>query len=237
MEFRILVYSRDAQLFLLLQHVLATEGFVSSPVSGADDILRLVSNDRVRAIIIDSSAALLDLYPLRAKHPQVSFILLSNQPTVTGGLANGLADSDLVLTRPFNPSRLIEFLRRLRVEAVVTKHGTGSAETPLRFADLEMNSTTVKVRRNGHDVPLTALQFRLLRHLLKNPESVQSREALIAACWPREAEVEPRTVDIHMGHIRRALKKFGPDLIRTVRSHGYALAADVSFGDPLRLDA
>lgn len=232
MEFRILIYSRDAQLFLLLQHVLATEGFVASLAGGADDLLKLVSNDGVRAVVIDSSAIRVDLYALRAKHPQISFIVLSNQSAATAGFGNGAADVDLVLTRPFNPSRLIQFLRRLRVEAVVSKGGSRPAETLLRFADLEMNSTTVKVRRSGHDVPLTALQFRLLRHLLKNPEIVQSREDLIAACWSREAEVEPRTVDIHMGHIRRALKKFGPDLIRTVRSHGYALAAEVPFGDP-----
>ncbi|RWG83382.1 response regulator transcription factor [Mesorhizobium sp. M1C.F.Ca.ET.193.01.1.1] len=228
MEFRILIYSRDAQLFLLLQHVLATEGFVVSLAGGANDILKLVFNDRVRAVVIDGSATRLDLYPFRAKHPHVSFILLLNQPVPPRGFGSAMADADLVLTRPFDPSLLIQFLRRLRVEAVVTKRGTRSAETPLRFADLEMNSTTVKVRRNGHEVPLTALQFRLLRHLLKDPEVVQSRDALIAACWSREAEVEPRTVDIHMGHIRRALKKYGPDLIRTVRSHGYALAAEAS---------
>ncbi|RRH96702.1 DNA-binding response regulator [Mesorhizobium tamadayense] len=232
MEFRILICSRDAQLFLLLQHVLATEGFVASLASGTDDILKLVSNGPVRAIVIDNSTTRVDLHSLRAKHQQVSFIVLSNQPAAPRGFGNGVADADLVLTRPFNPSRLIQFLRRLRVEAVVTKDGTRSAETLLRFADLEMDSTTVKVRRNGHDVPLTALQFRLLRHLLKNPEIVQSRETLITACWSWEAEVEPRTVDIHMGHIRSALKKFGPDLIRTVRSHGYALAAEVSSGDP-----
>ncbi|WP_192254194.1 winged helix family transcriptional regulator [Mesorhizobium silamurunense] len=227
MEFRVLIYSQDAQLFLLLQHVLATEGFVASLAGGA-----LVSNDPVQAVVIDGSAARLDLYPFRANHPQVSFILLSNQPAAPRKFGNAIADADLVLTRPFDPSRLIQFLRRLRAEALVTKRGIRSVETLLRFADLEMNPTTVKVRRNGHEVPLTALQFRLLRHLLKDPEVVQSRETLIAACWSREAEVEPRTVDIHMGHIRRALKRFGPDLIRTVRSHGYALAAEASFDDP-----
>ncbi|TGV92762.1 response regulator transcription factor, partial [Mesorhizobium sp. M2E.F.Ca.ET.154.01.1.1] len=69
MEFRILIYSRDAQLFLLLQHVLATEGFVVSLAGGANDILKLVFNDRVRAVVIDGSATRLDLYPFRAKHP------------------------------------------------------------------------------------------------------------------------------------------------------------------------
>ncbi|WP_440531381.1 winged helix-turn-helix domain-containing protein [Sinorhizobium fredii] len=58
---------------------------------------------------------------------------------------------------------------------------------------------------------------------MRTPDIVHSREDLIAAGWPREAEVEPRTVDIHIGHIRRALNRYGPNIIRTVRSVGYSL--------------
>jgi two-component system phosphate regulon response regulator PhoB len=58
---------------------------------------------------------------------------------------------------------------------------------------------------------------------MKMPNVVHSRDDLIAAGWPPEAEVELRTVDIHIGHIRRTLNQYGPDVIRTVRSIGYAL--------------
>jgi len=111
----------------------------------------------------------------------------------------------------------------LRLDALIERNDARAEVNILRFADLEMNIATAKVRRNGHALVLTALQFRLLRYLLMSPKAVRSREELIAAAWPMGIDVEPRTVDIHIGHIRRALKRAGPDLVRTVRARGYAL--------------
>lgn len=92
-----------------------------------------------------------------------------------------------------------------------------------KFADLEMDLARMQVLRSGLEVPLTPLQFKLLRHMMERSAGACTREELIEHCWPEGAEVEPRTVDIHLGHIRRTLKRFGPDLIRTVRGSGYAL--------------
>lgn len=223
MAFRILIQSQDAQLFLFLQHVLATEGFAASLTCGAEETLAETREDDVRAIIVDCSAPGAVLQHLKAARPGVEVVLLLRQASETAVALVKQADPGLVLDQPFNPARLIQFLRRLRLDALIEKGGARASQYVLRFGDLEMNTASVKVRRSGHDIPLTALQFRLLRHLMQNPDSVQSREQLIAAGWPPEADVDPRTVDIHMGHIRRALKMLGPDLIRTVRTVGYAL--------------
>ncbi|MDL2205228.1 winged helix-turn-helix domain-containing protein [Brucella intermedia] len=67
------------------------------------------------------------------------------------------------------------------------------------------------------------MQFRLLEALMQKPEIVWSRQELIDAVWGQGAIVEPRTVDIHIGHIRRALARYGPNLVRTVQGWGYAL--------------
>jgi two-component system, OmpR family, phosphate regulon response regulator PhoB len=228
MGFRILVLSRDAQLFLLLQHVLATEGFAASLTDACEDSMPGNRDDDVRAVIVDCSDTGADadaLCALKRKRRELAFILLVNQDAESAASAFDAAGPDLILGRPFNPALLVRFLRRLRLDALIEKGGAEEAHRVLHFADLEMNTAAVRVRRSGHDVPLSALQFRLLRHLLQNPGAVQSREQLIAAGWSAEAEVEPRTVDIHIGHIRRALKMFGPDLIRTVRAVGYALDA------------
>jgi two-component system phosphate regulon response regulator PhoB len=107
----------------------------------------------------------------------------------------------------------------------VDRQGKAAAAEQIYRHDIEMNVPRVRVTRNGNIVSLSALQFRLLLHLMKMPDVVHSRDDLIAAGWPPEAEVEPRTVDIHIGHIRRALNRYGPDVIRTVRSVGYALDA------------
>ncbi|WP_407026616.1 winged helix-turn-helix domain-containing protein [Agrobacterium rosae] len=80
----------------------------------------------------------------------------------------------------------------------------------------------MRVRRGDADITLSALHFRLLVHLAKHADRVVSRDELIACCWPTGAIVEPRTVDIHVGRIRQALNQSGANVIRTVRSIGYA---------------
>jgi two-component system phosphate regulon response regulator PhoB len=225
MEFRILVLSHNVQMFLMLQHALAIEGFSASLVTSSEDVTREMRDENVRAIIIDHSSSereFGDLVPLKAMPGEIAVVLLCNQ---TGDSDRPFSDTDvdLVLIRPFDPIHLIEFLRRKRLDSLIEKGGAAAAANVLRFADLEMNTAAARVRRNGSNVPLTALQFRLLRYLLQNPEIVQSRETLIAAAWPTNVDVEPRTVDIHIGLIRRALRTSGPCLIRTVRTRGYAL--------------
>ncbi|MGG6892255.1 winged helix-turn-helix transcriptional regulator [Rhizobium sp. BR 315] len=229
MDFRILVHSHNAQMFLMLQHVLAIEGFSVSLTASMEDAVNELHDKSVRAIIIDHSASevcLRDVAALKAARREIAIALLCNQSDGALDVPFDETGADLVLSRPFDPAHLIQFLRRLRLDALIAKGGAEASADVLRFADLEMNSATVKVRRNGRDVPLTALQFRLLRHLLQNPEAVRSREELIAAAWPADSDVEPRTVDIHIGLLRRALRTFGPDIIRTVRTLGYALDLD-----------
>jgi two-component system phosphate regulon response regulator PhoB len=87
-----------------------------------------------------------------------------------------------------------------------------------------MNLDTYRVYRNGKEVHLCPIEFRLLRHMLARPGKVFSRNELIRAAWPRNIFVEARTVDVHIGRLRRTLKAAAKtDMIRTVRSAGYAL--------------
>lgn len=221
MEFRVLIHSQDAQLFLLLQHILATEGFVAS----LTDRMEETASD-VRAIIVDCSQFEPDpgrLLAVREAFRETAVVLLVSGTASTAPAMVELARADLVLGRPFDPALLIRFLLRLRLDAYLGGCRLASTDHVLRFCDIELNTETVRVRRNGHPVALTALQFRLLHYLMRHPATVLSREQLIEAGWPLHTDVEPRTVDIHMGHIRRALRTFGPDLIRTVRKTGYAL--------------
>jgi two-component system phosphate regulon response regulator PhoB len=83
------------------------------------------------------------------------------------------------------------------------------------------------VRRDGGGIALGPTEFRLLRHFLEHPGRVFSRERLLDSVWGREADIEPRTVDVHIRRLRKAINDDGrlPDIIRTVRSAGYALDA------------
>lgn len=135
-------------------------------------------------------------------------------------LASG---ADEVLIKPFSPEKVMASVRAVLREA--KRLSEGHSPELLTFRDLEMDLGTYRVRRNGRDVHLAPTEFRLLHHLIKNPRRVYSRDELQSAAWPRDVHFGSRTVDVHIGRLRHALKTAGgPDLIRTVRSVGYALS-------------
>lgn len=214
----VLVGTGDIQLFLFLRHILASEGFDAALCSGIEEMSVQASQRDLGAVVLGwEPQTTRSLDQFRRTLPGVPLILFAR---ATEAQPHGLTAPDLLLSRPFDPAALIEFLSRLRQRNRSAPVEPGAT---LRWDDLCMDTAGMKVQRAGHPVPLTALQFRLLRCLLEQPATVRDRETLVSCCWPAGAEVEPRTVDIHIGHIRRKLRAHGPDLIRTVRGAGYAL--------------
>jgi two-component system phosphate regulon response regulator PhoB len=123
-----------------------------------------------------------------------------------------------ILQRPLSANQLIERVRTLLRKSKLDGHG----ET-LSLGDVRIDLDTYRVYRNGRRVELGPIEFRLLCHLMTRSPAVLSRQDLITAVWPRNVLVEPRTVDAHVGRLRRALTGRGEtDLIRTVRSAGYS---------------
>ena len=132
------------------------------------------------------------------------------------GLETGADD---YITKPFSPKELVA-----RAGAVLRRVRPALAAETLDYGGLEMDLAAHRVRRGGKAVNLGPTEYRLLRHFLENPGRVFARQQLLETVWPHSEEIELRTVDVHIRRLRMALGE--PDVIRTVRSAGYALDAD-----------
>jgi len=152
----------------------------------------------------------------------VPIIMLTARGEETDRVRGLETGADDYLTKPFSPRELIA-----RVGAVLRRVRPALAGEVLHYGDLEMDVTAHKVRRSGKPVPLGPTEFRLLRHFLEHPSRVFSREQLLDSVWAHDSDIELRTVDVHVRRLRKALNDGEkPDIIRTVRSAGYALDAE-----------
>ena len=132
------------------------------------------------------------------------------------GLDTGADD---YLTKPFSMSELIA-----RIRAVLRRIRPGLADDRINHGDIVIDRVAHRVRRAGNEIHLGPTEFRLLDHLMQHPGRVFSREQLLDAVWGSDVYVEARTVDVHVGRLRKALNVEGTvNPIRTVRSAGYSL--------------
>ena len=133
------------------------------------------------------------------------------------GLDGGADD---YVTKPFSPAELVA-----RIKAVLRRHSRGY-DGRLIGGDIELDLEQKRVLRDGTSIHLGPTEFRLLEHFMRNQGRVYSRDQLLDSVWGDDVYVGMRTVDVHIRRLRKAINiTGGPDVIRTVRSMGYAFDA------------
>jgi len=132
------------------------------------------------------------------------------------GLETGADD---YVVKPYSVNELVA-----RVRAMLRRTRPASVGEILTFGDLEMDTSQHKVTRNGKSLKLGPTEYRLLTTFMESPKRVWSRDRLLDRVWGLDKEVDYRTVDVHIGRLRKALRQDGyPNPIRTVRGTGYSL--------------
>ncbi|MCH2458272.1 MAG: winged helix-turn-helix domain-containing protein, partial [Henriciella sp.] len=117
--------------------------------------------------------------------------------------------------------------RKARVRAVLRRIRPALVDDQVTVGDISIDRTTHTVSRNGEEIHLGPTEFRLLDYFIQHPGRVFSREQLLDGVWGSDVYVEVRTVDVHVGRLRKALmSKGGEDPIRTVRAAGYSLRSN-----------
>ena len=154
--------------------------------------------------------------PATASLPIIMLTARGEEEDRVRGLETGADD---YLTKPFSPRELLA-----RATAVLRRARPAISADALSYAGIEMDLGAHRVRRAGQALQLGPTDYRLLRHFLERPGRVYSRQQLLESVWPHNEEIELRTVDVHVRRLRLALGD--PDIIRTVRSAGYALDAE-----------
>lgn len=225
----VLIGGTDAAYLGLLQYVLEAEGFEALRADSGDEVLKAAKDFKVGVVVLDGELAeSLAAEAWRQLHGamsarQKSVIVLTEQDSLRI-TAVGTDDSVVRYHYVSKSSPPLEIMASIR--QALAGEASNSRHEFLSYADLDMHLSAHQVHRAGRDIHLTPIEYRLLKQFLEQPEHVFSREELAKAAWPAKANVGGRTVDVHMGRLRRALGSEAKDnLIRTVRSVGYSLSA------------
>lgn len=224
----VLVVEDEPALATMLRYNLERQGFrVDEAADGQEALLR-IAEERPDLVLLDwmlpSLSGLEVCRQLRRRPatrdlPIIMLTARSEDQDAVRALDTGADDH---IGKPFAMEALLA-----RIRALLRRSGGMAAKGTLTLLDLVLDQDAHRVTRNGRVLHLGPTEYRLLEFLMRHPGRVFSREQLLDAVWGRDVHVELRTVDVHVLRLRKAVNGPGEaNLIRTVRSAGYALDAE-----------
>ena len=221
----VLVVEDEDSLATLLQYNLQKEGYDVALAGDGEEALLLVDERLPDLIVLDwmlpkiSGIEVCRRLRQRNETRNVPIIMLTARGEESDRVRGLDTGADDYLVKPFSMTELTA-----RIRAVLRRLRPGLAEDRVRRGDILIDRVAHRVKRSGQEVHLGPTEFRLLDYLMQHPGRVFSREQLLDAVWGSDVYVEARTVDVHIGRLRKALGVSDTDdPIRTVRSAGYSL--------------
>lgn len=226
----ILIVEDEEPIQILLGYNLEAEGYRVRVCGQGEDVARLVGEERPDLVVLDwmlpglSGIELCRRLRARPETKSLPIIMLTargEESERVRGLSTGADD---YIVKPFSVPELVA-----RIRALLRRSRPERLADVLTLGEIELDRVKKRVSRAGRDVDLGPTEFRLLEFLMERPGRVFTREQLLDGVWGSEVYIDERTVDVHVGRLRKALNRGRDgDPIRTVRGSGYAI--DDRFG-------
>jgi two-component system phosphate regulon response regulator PhoB len=220
----IMIVEDEADLALMMRYNLEAEGFRVLTAASGDEAATAMRETIPDLILLDwmlpglSGIELCRRWRAREETARVPIIMTTargEEEERVRGLATGADD---YVVKPFSIPELLA-----RINALLRRANPHLVTTLLKAGDLELDRTSHRVRRSGREIHLGPTEYRLLEYLMRHPGRVYSREQLLDGVWGNDVYVDERTVDVHVGRLRKAINRGrSADPIRTVRGAGYA---------------
>lgn len=224
----VLIVEDDPSLVELLSYNLQSAGFDTIVESEGEGAIAAIEERAPDIVVLDwmipnlSGIDVCRRVRAMPENHDVPIIMLTARSEETDKVLGLGAGADDYMVKPFSPKELIA-----RIHAILRRSRPETGQERLEYAGIVMDTVAHRVTRDSTPIHLGPTEYRLLRVFLENPGRVYSRDRLLGRAWDANIHVEPRTVDVHIRRLRKALNEGGhPDIIRTVRSAGYALDAD-----------
>ena len=222
---KILIVEDEKDILELVKLYLEKEGFRTLTAANGADALRLARTEHPHLVILDLMLPEVDglevckklrTAPHTALLPIIMLTAKSEESDTVVGLELGADD---YITKPFSPRGLVA-----RVKALLRRLDRSADRefTAYRYGPLSLDLSRHEVAVNGKEISLTAKEFGLLEHLLRNPGRVLTRDVLLNSVWGYDYHGTTRTVDVHIRRIKLKLPALN-DAIQSVKSLGYKL--------------
>lgn len=221
----VLVVEDEAAIATMLRYNLEKQGFRVEEAGDGQEALDLIGETTPDLVLLDwmlptlSGIEVCRQIRRRQETRTLPVIMVTARAEDQDAVRALNIGADDYVSKPFSMEGLLA-----RVRALLRRSGAVSAKGALEFHDIVMDLATHRVQRNGRGLHLGPTEFRLLAFFMRHPRRVFTREEVLDGVWGRDIHVEPRTVDVHIRRLRKAINGEGEiDVVRTVRAAGYAL--------------